>query len=175
MLLLKHTQGGWSSRQLQKRCATFGFVPLYSPGSASQSATITLHSSQNIKVAAMAVLIWHIVKYHSSKPRTSRIYTQDVSSAYHTDLSSPQRSTRRWYSCRVLKTSEGKTLSLASLAGKPLVLFFYPKAATPGCTKEVRGIWAGVGRQGWVWQAGYPKACTPESTGADSSRYETTE
>jgi peroxiredoxin len=22
-------------------------------------------------------------------------------------------------------------------AGKPLVLFFYPKAATPGCTKEV--------------------------------------
>jgi len=38
---------------------------------------------------------------------------------------------------RVLKTSEGKTLSLASLAGKPLVLFFYPKAATPGCTKEV--------------------------------------
>jgi hypothetical protein len=42
--------------------------------------------------------------------------------------------------CRVLKTSEGKTLSLASLAGKPLVLFFYPKAATPGCTKQVRRV-----------------------------------
>ncbi|WIA14474.1 hypothetical protein OEZ85_002997 [Tetradesmus obliquus] len=37
---------------------------------------------------------------------------------------------------RVLKTSEGKTVTLASFEGKPLVLFFYPKAATPGCTKE---------------------------------------
>jgi peroxiredoxin Q/BCP len=37
---------------------------------------------------------------------------------------------------RELKTSEGTTLSLASLAGKLLVLFFYPKAATPGCTKQ---------------------------------------
>jgi peroxiredoxin Q/BCP len=38
----------------------------------------------------------------------------------------------------VLKASDGKTVSLASFEGKPLVLFFYPKAATPGCTKEVR-------------------------------------
>eukprot|EP00882_Tetradesmus_deserticola_P007681 GHRQ01008089.1.p1 GENE.GHRQ01008089.1~~GHRQ01008089.1.p1 ORF type:complete len:190 (+),score=92.65 GHRQ01008089.1:420-989(+) len=37
---------------------------------------------------------------------------------------------------RVLKASDGKALSLASFEGKPLVLFFYPKAATPGCTKE---------------------------------------
>lgn len=37
---------------------------------------------------------------------------------------------------RVLKTSNGDTVSLASFEGKPLVLFFYPKAATPGCTKE---------------------------------------
>ncbi|KAF8061329.1 PAA2 [Scenedesmus sp. PABB004] len=37
---------------------------------------------------------------------------------------------------RVLKTSDNKTVSLASFEGKPLVLFFYPKAATPGCTKE---------------------------------------
>lgn len=36
-----------------------------------------------------------------------------------------------------MKTSEGNTVSLASFEGKPLVLFFYPKAATPGCTKEV--------------------------------------
>jgi len=38
---------------------------------------------------------------------------------------------------RVLKTSKGDTVTLASFEGKPLVLFFYPKAATPGCTKEV--------------------------------------
>jgi peroxiredoxin Q/BCP len=37
---------------------------------------------------------------------------------------------------RVLKTSKGDTVTLASFEGKPLVLFFYPKAATPGCTKE---------------------------------------
>lgn len=41
---------------------------------------------------------------------------------------------------RVLKASDGTTLSLSSILdkGKPLVLFFYPKANTPGCTKEVR-------------------------------------
>jgi peroxiredoxin Q/BCP len=37
---------------------------------------------------------------------------------------------------RQLQTSDGNTVSLASFEGKPLVLFFYPKAATPGCTKE---------------------------------------
>lgn len=30
----------------------------------------------------------------------------------------------------------GATVSLADFAGKKLVLFFYPKANTPGCTKE---------------------------------------
>ena len=30
----------------------------------------------------------------------------------------------------------GRTVSLASMAGKPFVLYFYPKADTPGCTKE---------------------------------------
>ncbi|KAG2433170.1 hypothetical protein HYH02_012713 [Chlamydomonas schloesseri] len=38
---------------------------------------------------------------------------------------------------KVLKTSDNKTISLSSFKGKqPVVLFFYPKAATPGCTKE---------------------------------------
>ncbi|GFR51781.1 hypothetical protein Agub_g14238, partial [Astrephomene gubernaculifera] len=38
---------------------------------------------------------------------------------------------------RVLRTSQGGSVSLAAFRGKqPLVLFFYPKAATPGCTKE---------------------------------------
>jgi peroxiredoxin Q/BCP len=29
-----------------------------------------------------------------------------------------------------------KTVNLSDYAGKPLVLYFYPKASTPGCTRE---------------------------------------
>jgi thioredoxin-dependent peroxiredoxin len=36
-----------------------------------------------------------------------------------------------------LKDQDGKTHRLKDYAGRPLVLFFYPKDATPGCTKEV--------------------------------------
>jgi peroxiredoxin Q/BCP len=35
-----------------------------------------------------------------------------------------------------LPASGGRTASLAELRGKPFVLYFYPKADTPGCTKE---------------------------------------
>ena len=35
-----------------------------------------------------------------------------------------------------LPTDDGKTLSLSSLKGKKVVLYFYPKDDTPGCTKE---------------------------------------
>jgi peroxiredoxin Q/BCP len=35
-----------------------------------------------------------------------------------------------------LKDQNGKTHSLADYAGRPVVLFFYPKDDTPGCTKE---------------------------------------
>lgn len=35
-----------------------------------------------------------------------------------------------------LKNQDGKTISLADLKGKPIVLYFYPKDDTPGCTKE---------------------------------------
>jgi thioredoxin-dependent peroxiredoxin len=35
-------------------------------------------------------------------------------------------------------TTEGKVVRLADFAGKHLVLYFYPKAFTPGCTKEAR-------------------------------------
>ena len=34
------------------------------------------------------------------------------------------------------KDNTGKTINLADYAGKKLVLFFYPKASTPGCTNE---------------------------------------
>lgn len=36
----------------------------------------------------------------------------------------------------------GATVSLASLRGKPVVLFFYPKDDTPGCTLEARDFTA---------------------------------
>jgi len=35
-----------------------------------------------------------------------------------------------------LKTAEGKTVALADCRGKQVVLYFYPKDDTPGCTKE---------------------------------------
>ncbi|HKY23101.1 MAG TPA: thioredoxin-dependent thiol peroxidase [Vicinamibacterales bacterium] len=35
-----------------------------------------------------------------------------------------------------LKDQSGTTHRLADYAGKPVVLFFYPKDDTPGCTKE---------------------------------------
>jgi len=39
-----------------------------------------------------------------------------------------------------LETDEEKTLSLSDFAGKPIILFFYPKADTPGCTIEACGF-----------------------------------
>ena len=35
-----------------------------------------------------------------------------------------------------LNDQQGKTHRLADYGGKPVVLFFYPKDNTPGCTKE---------------------------------------
>src|SRR2546426_6620344 len=35
-----------------------------------------------------------------------------------------------------LKDQDGKTHRLSDYAGRPLVLYFYPKDDTPGCTKE---------------------------------------
>jgi peroxiredoxin Q/BCP len=35
-----------------------------------------------------------------------------------------------------LPTQDGKTIKLAELKGKKVVLYFYPKDDTPGCTKE---------------------------------------
>jgi peroxiredoxin Q/BCP len=35
-----------------------------------------------------------------------------------------------------MPASGGREVSLAGLKGKPFVLYFYPKADTPGCTKQ---------------------------------------
>ena len=39
-----------------------------------------------------------------------------------------------------LPTDGGKRLSLSELKGKKVVLYFYPKDDTPGCTKEAIGF-----------------------------------
>jgi len=36
----------------------------------------------------------------------------------------------------VLPSNDGRDIALADLRGKPVVLYFYPKDDTPGCTKE---------------------------------------
>jgi peroxiredoxin Q/BCP len=44
-----------------------------------------------------------------------------------------------------LAGSDGKTHSLADYKGKRVVLYFYPKDDTPGCTKEACGFRDGIG------------------------------
>jgi peroxiredoxin Q/BCP len=39
-----------------------------------------------------------------------------------------------------MPASGGRTASLAELKGNPFLLYFYPKADTPGCTKQACGI-----------------------------------
>jgi peroxiredoxin Q/BCP len=43
-----------------------------------------------------------------------------------------------------LKDQDGKTHKLSEYAGHPVVLYFYPKDDTPGCTKEACSF-----RDGW--------------------------
>ena len=39
-----------------------------------------------------------------------------------------------------LKADSGETIKLSDLRGKQVVLYFYPKDDTPGCTKQACGI-----------------------------------
>ena len=39
-----------------------------------------------------------------------------------------------------LKNTEGKTVKLSDFKGRKVVLYFYPKDLTPGCTKEACGF-----------------------------------
>jgi thioredoxin-dependent peroxiredoxin len=52
-----------------------------------------------------------------------------------------------------LTSDSGETVSLESLRGKPVVLYFYPKDDTPGCTAQACGIrdaWGEFERAGAV-------------------------
>jgi len=50
-----------------------------------------------------------------------------------------------------LKSDSGEEVTLSSLRGRPVVLFFYPKDDTPGCTRQACGIrdaWSEIHRAG---------------------------
>jgi thioredoxin-dependent peroxiredoxin len=52
-----------------------------------------------------------------------------------------------------LTSDSGEVVSLSDLRGRPVVLYFYPKDDTPGCTAQARGIrdaWGEFQRSGAV-------------------------
>jgi thioredoxin-dependent peroxiredoxin len=52
-----------------------------------------------------------------------------------------------------LPDAEGRDVSLRDFRGRSVVLYFYPKDDTPGCTKEAcgfRDLWAEIQRTGTV-------------------------
>lgn len=52
-----------------------------------------------------------------------------------------------------LTSDSGETVRLSALRGKPVVLYFYPKDDTPGCTRQacdIRDAWGDFERAGAV-------------------------
>ena len=52
-----------------------------------------------------------------------------------------------------LKNQDGESVSLGDFAGKNVILYFYPKDDTPGCTKEACGFrdaWGDLEKMGTV-------------------------
>ena len=50
-----------------------------------------------------------------------------------------------------LESDSGDTISLDDLRGRPVVVYFYPKDDTPGCTRQacsIRDSWAEFGKIG---------------------------
>ncbi|HKP19350.1 MAG TPA: thioredoxin-dependent thiol peroxidase [Gaiellaceae bacterium] len=63
-----------------------------------------------------------------------------------------------------LQTDAGETVRLSDLRGQPVVLYFYPKDDTPGCTKQACGIrdaWKEFGERGAA-----VFGLSPDSTGS---------
>jgi thioredoxin-dependent peroxiredoxin len=51
----------------------------------------------------------------------------------------------------LLESDSGEQVSLASLRGRPVVLYFYPRDDTPGCTRQacaIRDVWGDFDRAG---------------------------
>src|SRR5262245_42117909 len=72
-----------------------------------------------------------------------------------------------------LTSDSGETVSLASLRGKQVVLYFYPKDDTPGCTTQACGIrdaWGEFERSGAVVLGVSPDS--ESSHGKFKSKYE---
>jgi peroxiredoxin Q/BCP len=52
-----------------------------------------------------------------------------------------------------LESDAGETVRLSDLRGRPVVLYFYPKDDTPGCTRQACGIrdtWGELGQRGAI-------------------------
>ena len=49
-----------------------------------------------------------------------------------------------------LPATGGRTVSLATMKGRPFVLYFYPKADTPGCTKEAQAFQEALGEMSGI-------------------------
>jgi thioredoxin-dependent peroxiredoxin len=63
-----------------------------------------------------------------------------------------------------LESDEGRAVTLSSLRGSPVILYFYPKDDTPGCTAQACGIrdsWQEFAERGAVVLGVSPD--TPES------------
>jgi peroxiredoxin Q/BCP len=71
-----------------------------------------------------------------------------------------------------LPTGEGKKISLKDLRGKTVILYFYPKDDTPGCTKEAcsfRDNFSAITRKGAVVLG--VSTDSPESHGKFAGKY----
>lgn len=71
-----------------------------------------------------------------------------------------------------LTAHDGSTVSSSGLAGQPYLLYFYPKADTPGCTKEaceLRDAWSELSELGLeVFGVSYD---TPDRNAAFAEKY----
>jgi peroxiredoxin Q/BCP len=62
-----------------------------------------------------------------------------------------------------LPSESGEKVTLSALRGKPVVLFFYPRDDTPGCTKQACGIrdhWGAFEKRGAVVLGVSPDSAT---------------